>query len=177
MSFHFVHTRVDISLAGAPWPDADALILPTNDYLWMATGPALETKQRAGEEAELAAVRLGPVPPGDVVVASPGDLPLAGIVHAAVMGQDLEVDGALAAQAMARAVRIAAERKWARLLVHSLLATGRGTRPDVVHGALAAMVDLLLDETPIRTMTLLAENDLERAILHDAMLRIVQGHS
>jgi O-acetyl-ADP-ribose deacetylase (regulator of RNase III) len=176
VSFHFVHTRVEIGSASAPWPAADALVLPTNDYLWMATGPALETKKLAGEEAELAAVRMGPIPQGEIAIATAGSLPLDGIIHAAVMGQDLQVDGERAAQALARAMRVAGERKWSRLLVHSLLGTGRGTRPEVVRSALAAIVDIFLDETPLRTVTLLAESDAERSILHEAMMRIVQGH-
>jgi O-acetyl-ADP-ribose deacetylase (regulator of RNase III) len=176
VSFHFVRTRVEIALASAPWPEADALILPTNDYLWMATGPALETKMLAGEEAELAAVRLGPIPPGQVMIAPAGSLPLAAIIHTAVMGQDLHVDGPLAAQALAHAVKTAGDRKWSRLLIHSILATGRGTRPEVLRGALSNIVDIFLDETPVRSVTFLVENEAERSVLHEAMLRIVQGH-
>lgn len=176
MSFHFVHTRIDMLAASARWPEADALVLPTNDYLWMATGPALETKKIAGEEAELAAVRLGPIPMGDAVVAPAGMLPVSAIVHAAVMGQDLLVDGAAAAAAIERAMNIAAERKWTRLIVHSLLATGRGTRPETIRAHLATMVSHFLDETPLRNVTLLVENDAERAILHEAIMRIVQDH-
>ena len=64
MSFQFVHTKVMIAPSAPPWPEADALVLPTNDYLWMATGPALDVKQMTGDEIELAAVRQGPVDPG-----------------------------------------------------------------------------------------------------------------
>lgn len=176
MSFHFVRTRVDLSAASSPWPEADALVLPTNDYLWMATGPALETKKLAGEEAELAAVRLGPIPAGEIAVAPAGMLPLSGIIHAAVMGQDLILDGDMAAEAVARAIRVAGERKWTRLIIHSFLATGRGTRPESIRGALRAMVEIFLDETPLRSVTLLVENEAERAVLHEAMMRILQEH-
>ena len=176
MSFHFVHTRVDLALASAPWPEADALVLPTNDYLWMATGPALETKKIAGEEAELAAVRLGPIPAGDIAVAPAGALSLSGIIHAAVMGQDLVFDAEMAARALDRAIRFAGERKWNRVLVHSLLATGRGTRPEAIRGPLKAMVEIFLDETPLRSVTLLVENEAERAVLHEALMRILQEH-
>jgi hypothetical protein len=176
VSFHFVHTRIDMLAASARWPEADALILPTNDYLWMATGPALETKKIAGEDAELAAVRLGPIPVGDAVIATPGALPVSAIIHIAVMGQDLMVDGAAAAGAIERALALAAGKRWTKLIVHSLLATGRGTRPDTVRGHLAAMVNHCLDETPLRHVTLLVENDSERAILHEAIMRIVQEH-
>ena len=89
MSFQFVQTKVAITLSESPWPDADALVLPTNDYLWMATGPALEINQRAGEEVEIEAVRQGPIAQGTVAVTSAGPLPFAGIIHAAVMGQEL----------------------------------------------------------------------------------------
>ncbi len=72
MSFHFVQTRVDIQDPATRWPEADALFLPTNDYLWMAAGPALAVKQAAGAEIELAAVRQGPIGLGEVVVTEGG---------------------------------------------------------------------------------------------------------
>jgi hypothetical protein len=176
VSFHFVRTRVEFSPARLAWPEADALVLPTNDYLWMATGPALEIKKLAGEEVEFSAVRLGPIPLGDVVVGPAGNLPLSGIIHAAVMGQDLQLDTEKAALAIERALQLGVTRKWPRLLLHSLLATGRGTKPEAIRAPLSRLVEFLLEGTSLRSITILLANEGEGPIFHEAMLRIVQGH-
>ncbi len=178
MSFHFVRTRVDIALASAPWPGADALVLPTNDYLWMATGPALETKKLAGEEAELAAVRLGPIPQGQVVVAHAGSLPTE-------RNHPRRCDGPGSAGRRQRGGPGpgpgGADGGGAKVEPHPrpLDPWPRDAeRARRLSGAtLAAIVDIFLDDTSLRTVTLLAENDAERSILHEAMMRIVQGSS
>jgi O-acetyl-ADP-ribose deacetylase (regulator of RNase III) len=176
VSFQFVKTRVQISLAPHPWPDADALVLPTNDYLWMASGPAGSVKRSAGDEVELAAVRAGPIPLGEVIVTPAGNLPFQAILHVAVMGQDLLVQGPATAQGLLNALRLAEQRRWPRLIVHSFVAAGRSARPEVAIPALRALVDELLGGRPVSLINLLASDDKEKAVLHDALLRIVQKH-
>ena len=176
MSFRFMQTQVEIALAEGPWPEADALLLPTNDYLWMATGPALTIKQSAGEEVELEAVRSGPIPVGGVVATGSGNLPLSGIVHAAVMGQDLHVDGKIAGGALRRGIAKAIERRWQRLLIHSFLGTGRSTSREVAHQILDVLVDELLEGLNLQEIVLLALDESERAVLHQTLLHIVQSH-
>ncbi len=167
---------MEILVAGTTWPEADALILPTNDYLWMATGPAAEVKAKAGAEVEIAAVRQGPIPVGEVVVTEAGGLSLKGILHAAVMGQDREVAPEAAASATRRALEISATRKWGRLLLHSLRATGRSTRRAAVQAGLGAMIEWLLDGPPVQQITLLATDDAEKVELHQDLLRLIQTH-
>jgi hypothetical protein len=175
MSFHFMSTDVEILPADAPWPEANALLVPTNDYLWMAEGPALEIKKQAGEEVELEAVRQGPVAMGEIVATGSGSLPFSCILHAAVMGQNLHVDGPAAGQAIRSGIRLASEKRWERLLVHSFLGTGKGTRREAVHEMLVALVDELLEGRPLGCVTLLALQETERAVLHETMLQIIQS--
>lgn len=165
-----------IPAAQAGLPEADALVLPTNDYLWMAAGPALDLKKRAGEEVEIEAVRAGPIGLGEVVVTSGGKEKLRAILHAAVMGQELQVDAQAAARAVRSALVLANEKRWERLLVHSFLATGRATRPESLTAALGALVETLLDGSSLRDVTLLAQDDHERSVLHEGLLRIIQSH-
>lgn len=176
MSFQFVKTRVQISLAAPRWPDADALVLPTNDYLWMAAGPAGDVKRAAGDEVELAAVRAGPIPLGEVAVTPAGNLPLQAIIHVAVMGQDLVVHAPSTAKGLVAALRIAEQRRWSRLLVHSFVTAGRSPRPEVAVPALEELVDELLGGHAVSLLYLLASDEKEKAVLHDALLRIVQKH-
>jgi hypothetical protein len=174
VSFHFVQTRVEIHDGRTRWPEAEALFLPTNDYLWMAAGPALDVKQAAGAEIELAAVRQGPVALGELVVTPGGNLPLSAIVHAAVMGQDLQLNGEAAARALRRFIEMATVNRWPRLLLHSLHASGRGTRREDVQRVLAEMVSCLLEGTPVRQITLLGADENERTSLHEDLLHLIQ---
>jgi hypothetical protein len=176
VSFQIIRTQVALHLASSPWPEADALVLPTNDYLWMSAGPPLSVKQLAGEEVELSAVRQGPAEPGEVVLTEAGGLPLQGVLHAVVMGQDLAVDPDSSASAMGNALVMAARKKWTRILVHSLLASGRGTRRETVQRWLAALVEHLLAGSDIRHVTLLATDEADRKALHDDLLRAIQKH-
>jgi hypothetical protein len=175
MSFHFMRTHLEIALASLPWPDADAMLLPTNDYLWMAEGPALEVKKQTGEEVEIEAVRQGPAALGEVVATGCGNLPLSAILHGAVMGQDLLVDAEAAGRAIQHGIKMACEKGWERLLVHSFLSTGKGTRRDSVGRMLAVLVEELLEGKPLRSVTLLAVDEAERAFLHEAVLHIIQS--
>jgi len=172
-----VQTRIEIQLASKPWPEAQGLVLPTNDYLWMAAGPALALKQAGGEEIELAAVRQGPIPMGEVTVTGAGTLPLAGVVHAAVMGQDLRVDAAAAAKAMSRSLEVAAVRHWKQLLIHSLHGAAKGTRRETVQAALSVLIDELLEGCSLSQITLLALDEAERSALHEDLLHLIQKHA
>lgn len=176
MSFQFVRTRVEIILASSPWPEADALLLPANNYLWMATGPARDVKQAAGEEVERAAVRAGPIALGEVAITPAGALPLAGILHVAVMGQDLAFNGDAASQGVRRALQLAGERRWLRLLLHSCLSAARSGGREGIRPMLAVLVEELLEGHALTALTLLAADEKERKLMHDALLGIVQSH-
>ncbi len=139
----------------------------------MASGPALDVKKAAGEEVELAAVRMGPIPLGDVVTTPAGALPFHSILHAAVTGQDLHPNPEAAGRAMGNAIRIAGEKRWKKLLIHSFLG-GRKSGPEILRSAITTLVDSLLDGSSLQQVTLLAADEGERAILHEILLRTIQ---
>ncbi|NWF91210.1 MAG: macro domain-containing protein [Ignavibacteriaceae bacterium] len=143
----------------------------------MAAGAALEVKQAGGEEIELAAVRQGPIPLGEVTVTGAGALPLAGVIHAAVMGQDLRVDATAAAKALSRSLEVAAVRHWTHLLIHSFHGAGKGTRRETIQTALSALIDELLEGCSLRQITLLALDEGERSALHEDLLHLIQRHA
>jgi len=141
----------------------------------MASGPALEVKNAAGEEVELAAVRMGPIPLGEVIMTEAGTLPLHSILHAAVMGQDLHPDPEAAGRAMGKALQIAGEKRWKKLLIHSFfVGGGRKTQPEVLRSAIATLVEVLLGGSTLQQVTLLAADEGERSILHENLLRTIQ---
>src|SRR5204863_1706267 len=79
--------RGDISQA-----KVDAVVNAANNHLWMGAGVAGELKRAGGPEIEREAVAKGPVEIGEAVVTSGGALPAEYVIHAAVMGQDLQTD-------------------------------------------------------------------------------------
>ncbi len=72
--------------------ELDALVNAANNRLWMGGGVAGAIKRAGGGEIEAEAVKKGPVPVGEAVVTGAGKLKARYVIHAAVMGQDLETD-------------------------------------------------------------------------------------
>jgi O-acetyl-ADP-ribose deacetylase (regulator of RNase III) len=72
--------------------ELDALVNAANNRLWMGGGVAGALKQAGGKEIEAEAVKKGPIPVGEAVVTGAGKLKARYIIHAAVMGQDLQTD-------------------------------------------------------------------------------------
>jgi O-acetyl-ADP-ribose deacetylase len=79
--------RGDISQA-----KVDAVVNAANNHLWMGAGVAGALKRAGGAEIEREAVAQGPVEIGEAVVTGGGSLHARYVIHAAVMGQDLQTD-------------------------------------------------------------------------------------
>jgi O-acetyl-ADP-ribose deacetylase (regulator of RNase III) len=86
--------------------EVDAIVNAANNHLWMGGGVAGAIKRKGGVSIEAEAVRLGPVPVGESVVTGAGSLRARHVIHAAVMGQDLQTD----AQKVRRATQTALAR-------------------------------------------------------------------
>ncbi|MCX7828947.1 MAG: macro domain-containing protein [Thermanaerothrix sp.] len=117
----------------------DAIVNAANDHLWMGSGVAGAIRRAAGDEVDREARSKGPIPVGSAAVTSPGALPLRGIVHAAVMGQDLTTRGDLIAQATEASLRACLENSF-RSVAFPALGTGVGGFPLEACGALMARV-------------------------------------
>jgi O-acetyl-ADP-ribose deacetylase (regulator of RNase III) len=72
--------------------ELDSLVNAANNHLWMGGGVAGALKRAGGKEIETEAVNKGPIPVGEAVVTGAGKLKAKYIIHAAVMGQDLQTD-------------------------------------------------------------------------------------
>ncbi|MCX7918828.1 MAG: macro domain-containing protein [bacterium] len=70
----------------------DAIVNAANNHLWMGGGVAGAIKQAGGRIIEEEAIRLGPIPIGEAVVTTAGNLKAKYVIHAAGMGQDLQTD-------------------------------------------------------------------------------------
>jgi len=72
--------------------ELEALVNAANNRLWMGGGVAGALKRAGGKEIEAEAVKKGPIPVGEAIVTGAGKLKAKYIIHAAVMGQDLQTD-------------------------------------------------------------------------------------
>lgn len=89
--------------------DVDAIANAANDHLWMGAGVAGAIKRAGGEEIEREAVAKGPIPVGSAVATGAGRLKARHVIHAAVMGQDLQTDAHLIERATASCLELADE--------------------------------------------------------------------
>jgi len=72
--------------------ETDAIVNAANNHLWMGSGVAGAIKAKGGAEIEKEAMAKGPIPVGEAVVTSAGNLKAKYVIHAAVMGQDLQTN-------------------------------------------------------------------------------------
>lgn len=70
--------------------EVEAVVNAANNHLWMGSGVAGAIKQKGGIAIEQEAMAQGPVEIGSAVITSAGSLKAGHVIHAAVMGQDLQ---------------------------------------------------------------------------------------
>jgi O-acetyl-ADP-ribose deacetylase len=89
--------------------EAEALVNAANNYLWMGSGVAGALKMAGGREIEEEAVKKGPIAVGEVAVTGAGNLKANYVIHAVVMGQDLQTDAVIIETATANSLARAGE--------------------------------------------------------------------
>ena len=100
----------------------DAIANAANNELWMGAGVAGAIKRVGGAEIEQEAVAHAPIALGQAIATGAGNLRAEHVVHAAVMGQDLQTSAELVSQATRRTLEVADE-----LGAHSLAMPAFGT--------------------------------------------------
>jgi O-acetyl-ADP-ribose deacetylase (regulator of RNase III) len=90
--------------------EVDAIVNPANLSLWMSTGVGGAIKRAGGDDIEFAAVRQAPVPLGESVVTTAGNLAARAVIHAVSLDRDRRTSApvieAATRSAMARAREI-----------------------------------------------------------------------
>lgn len=121
-------TSLEIVVGDIAELDVEAIANAANDHLWMGSGVAGAIKRAGGEAIEREAVAQGPLEKGDAVATTGGRLKARWVVHAAVMGQDLQTDANLIALATTRALEVADQLR-VRSLALPAFGTGVGGFP------------------------------------------------
>ncbi len=89
----------------------EAIVNAANNEFWMGAGVAGAIKRRGGDAIEREAMAQGPVQPGECVITSGGRLAAAHVIHAAVMGQDLQTSAQLIDRATRNSLALAESRR------------------------------------------------------------------
>ena len=89
--------------------EVDAVANAANNELWMGAGVAGAIKRAGGAEIEQEAVAQAPIALGQAIATGAGNLRAKHVVHAAVMGQDLQKSAELISQATRRTLEVADE--------------------------------------------------------------------
>src|SRR5262245_6799103 len=108
--------------------DVDAIANAANNELWMGAGVAGAIKRAGGTEIEQEAVAQAPIAVGQAIATGAGNLRAKHVVHAAVMGQDLQTSAELISQATRRTLEVA-DDLGARTLAVPAFGTGVGGFP------------------------------------------------
>ncbi|HKO74752.1 MAG TPA: macro domain-containing protein [Gaiellaceae bacterium] len=108
--------------------EVDAVANAANNELWMGAGVAGAIKRAGGAEIEQEAVAQAPIDVGQAIATSAGTLHAKHVVHAAVMGQDLQTSAELISQATRRTLEVADELG-SRSLAMPAFGTGVGGFP------------------------------------------------
>jgi O-acetyl-ADP-ribose deacetylase (regulator of RNase III) len=108
--------------------ETDAIVNAANDHLWMGSGVAGAIKAKGGNEIEKEAMSKGPIPIGEAIVTTAGNLKAKYVIHAVVMGQDLRTDEKYIKDAILNSLKRAEELKLSSIAFPAL-GTGVGGFP------------------------------------------------
>jgi O-acetyl-ADP-ribose deacetylase (regulator of RNase III) len=133
--------------------EADAIVNAANNHLWMGGGVAGAIKRKGGKIIEDEAVKLGPIPIGEAVATTAGNLKAKYVIHAAGMGTDLRTDEQKIKQATLNSLKRADELKIESIAFPSI-GTGVGGFP--IHTAadimLKTTVEFAKERTSLKTI-------------------------
>jgi O-acetyl-ADP-ribose deacetylase (regulator of RNase III) len=123
--------------------EVDAIVIPANLSLWMATGVGGAIKRAGGDEIEFAAVRQAPVELGESIVTTAGSLAARAVIHAVSLDHVRRTSGPVIDQAVRSAMARAREID-ATSIAFPALGTGVGGFP--LEEAARVMIAAVRDE-------------------------------
>jgi len=103
--------KIEVVRGNITQVDTDVIVNAANNEFWMGSGVAGAIKAAGGEGIEQEAMSLGPVMPGEAIFTGAGRLPFKGVIHAAVMGQDLHTRDIFIRQATIATLNLAEKYK------------------------------------------------------------------
>lgn len=173
MKLKIARTELVIEQGRLVEAQADALLVPGNNFLWLGGREALAVKEAAGEVVEEEATAQGPAAIGDVIVTSGGALAVRKILHAVIVGQDLRATPESVRQATEAALQRAAEVRVTTLAMACLgLDPGHLDAPKAADAQVGAVIDGLIAGTPLRQVRIVTPD----AATHRAFVERAGAH-
>jgi O-acetyl-ADP-ribose deacetylase (regulator of RNase III) len=166
------HTTIHPVLGELASSQADALIHPTNNFLWFSPEFLEALKKKGCEDLEEEAQQLGPIETGQAVPGSPGGLACGVLIHAAAWGQDMMTNKSRVRQAVLSALEIASGRE-CRSVAIPPVGTGMGgfSLAQAIEATFFAIIEHCINPTTIREVFFLAQDETEQKILE----RLIQS--
>jgi O-acetyl-ADP-ribose deacetylase (regulator of RNase III) len=115
ISFSLPPLTIEIADGDIARQTTDAVVNAANNAFWMGAGVAGALKAHGGPTIEKEAMAQGPVAPGECVITSGGRLAARYVIHAAVMGQDLQTSPAIISRATKNSLALAETRQIASI--------------------------------------------------------------
>lgn len=120
--------KIEIARGDITKSVTEVIVNAANNEFWMGSGVAGAIKAAGGEVIEQEAMSHGPVMPGVAIFTGAGRLPFKGVIHAAVMGQDMRTRDILIRQATIATLNLAEKHK-IKSLAFPAFGTGVGGFP------------------------------------------------
>jgi O-acetyl-ADP-ribose deacetylase (regulator of RNase III) len=122
--------------------ETEAIVNAANNHLWMGGGVAGAIKRKGGVEIEQDAMAKGPLAVGDAVSSIAGALKSKRVIHAAVMGQDLQTTADFIKKATQRSLVVAEAEGLGSV---SFPALGTGVGGFSMHHCASIMIGEVID--------------------------------
>lgn len=161
MELHIGRVKVKILQGDLTDQDVDAIVIGTNDRLWMSGRLGDLVKRKAGEDVETEAMKQGPMQIGDVAITSAGELKnVKYILHTVIMAQDLQPTEQ-SIELGIKNVIAKAESLGIRSLAVSAFGTGKAEVPPETSAKsmLKPLIDALLDTRKIEEVRFILHNE------------------
>lgn len=164
--------KIEVTKGDITTADTEVIVNAANNEFWMGSGVAGAIKTAGGESIEREAMSNGPVMPGESVLTGAGRLPFKGIIHAAVMGQDLRTRDTYIRQATISSLVLADKHK-IKSLAFPAFGTGVGGFPftacaNIMIRAIRAMESRLVN---VERTVLCLNDDVVWKVFSDALAK------
>jgi O-acetyl-ADP-ribose deacetylase (regulator of RNase III) len=155
--------------------ECDALVNAANNHLWMGSGVAGALKRAGGRVIEDEAIRQGPVAVGEAVVSGAGQLKAKYVIHAVVMGQDLQTNAESLRRATLNSLR-RADELGLKCIAFPALGTGVGGFPleECARIMLAEIARFGQGETSLTQAILVLFQPAAAAIFNRELTKLIQ---
>ncbi len=160
-------TRIFVEAGDFIAQEVDAIIHPTNTFLWFSSGFSEFLKRLGGDALEKEAIRLGPLAMGEAVIAPPGRLNCRVLIHAVAWGQDMMTDVRKIHQAVSAALELASRNNCRSVAIPPVGAdVGRFPLPRALEATFLTLVEHSVSETAVREIHFLAPDRTLEMILN-----------